>query len=463
MSAHEVDLVVIGTGPGGEALATGAAKAGLTVVAVDKHLVGGECPYYGCIPTKMMVRGSDVVAEVRRAAAVAGEATITPSWAAVHRRIDDEATTHWDDTIAVDRLKDAGATVHHGVGRLAGPGRVEVTTADGEVITYTTSRGVVLNPGTRPAIPPVEGLADTPYWTNRDAVRLAELPGSVVVVGGGPIGCEMAQVFSRFGVRVTIVQHGPRLVPGDEPEASDLLERVFVQEGIRVLTGVELQRATYADGAFTLALDSGEELGADKVLVAAGRIPNLDDLGLETVGLDPTARTLHVDDRLRVQDGAAQDRLWAIGDVTGKGAFTHVSMYQSAIALRDVLRQEGPAARYHAVPHATFTDPEIGGVGLTERQARDAGLTVRTGSTKLEESSRGFTHGPGGHGLIKVVEDADRGVLVGATAMGPAGGEILGFLAVAVHAEVPIDTLRTMIYAYPTFHRAIESALADLS
>ena len=463
MSAHEVDLVVIGTGPGGEALATGAAKAGLTVVAVDKHLVGGECPYYGCIPTKMMVRGSDVVAEVRRAAAVAGEATITPSWAAVHRRIDDEATTHWDDTIAVDRLKDAGATVHHGVGRLAGPGRVEVTTADGEVIAYTTSRGVVLNPGTRPAIPPVDGLADTPYWTNRDAVRLAELPGSVVVVGGGPIGCEMAQVFSRFGVRVTIVQHGPRLVPGDEPEASDLLERVFVEEGIRVLTGVELQRATYADGAFTLALDSGEELGADKVLVAAGRIPNLDDLGLETVGLDPAARTLHVDDRLRVQDGAAQDRLWAIGDVTGKGAFTHVSMYQSAIALRDVLRQEGPAARYHAVPHATFTDPEIGGVGLTERQARDAGLTVRTGSTKLEESSRGFTHGPGGHGLIKVVEDADRGVLVGATAMGPAGGEILGFLAVAVHAEVPIDTLRTMIYAYPTFHRAIESALADLS
>ena len=457
MSTHEVDLVVIGTGPGGEALATGAAKAGLKVVAVDKHLVGGECPYYGCIPTKMMVRGSDVVAEVRRAPAVAGEATITPTWGAVHRRIDDEATTHWDDTIAVDRLEDAGATVHHGVGRLAGPGRVEVTTADGEVITYATSRGVVLNPGTRPAVPPVEGLADTPYWTNRDAVQLAELPGSVVVVGGGPIGCEMAQVFSRFGVRVTVVQHGPRLVPGDEPEASALLEKVFVEEGIRVLTGVELQRASYADGAFTLSLDSGEELVADKVLVAAGRTPNLDDLGLETVGLDPTARTLEVDDRLRMQDG-----VWAIGDVTGKGAFTHVSMYQSAVALRDVLGQEGAPASYHAVPHATFTDPEIGGVGLTEQQARDAGLTVRTGLTKLEESSRGFTHGPGGHGLIKVVEDADRGVLVGATAMGPAGGEILGFLAVAVHAEVPVDTLRTMIYAYPTFHRAIESALSDL-
>jgi len=463
MTEHEVDLVVIGTGPGGEALATGAAKAGLKVVAVDKHLVGGECPYYGCIPTKMMVRGGDVVAEVRRAAEVAGEATITPVWDVVHRRIDEQATTHWDVTIAVDRLKDAGATVHHGVGRLAGPGRVEVTTADGDVVTYATNRGVVLNPGTRPAVPPVEGLADTPYWTNRDAVQVAELPSSLVVVGGGPIGCELAQVFARFGVRVTIVQHGPRLLPANEPEAAALLAEIFAREGIRVLTDVELRRASYADGAFTLALDTGEELVVDKVLVAAGRTPNLDDLGLDTVGLDPHARTLPTDEWLRVQDGSPQNRLWAIGDVTGRGAFTHVSMYQSAVALRDILGQAGAPARYHAVPHATFTDPEVGGVGMSEQQARDAGLRVRTGSTKLEQSSRGFTHGPGGHGLIKVVEDADRGILVGATAMGPAGGEILGFLAVAVHAEVPVDTLRTMIYAYPTFHRAIESALADLS
>ena len=150
----------------------------------------------------------------------------------------------------------------------------------------------MLNTGTRPAVPPVEGLADTPYWTNRDAVRVTELPGSLVVVGGGPIGCELAQVFARFGVRVTVVQHGPRLVPADEPEAAELLAKVFVEEGIRVLTGVELTRVSYADGAFTLTLDTGEELTADKLLVAAGRTPNLDDLGLETVGLDPAARTV---------------------------------------------------------------------------------------------------------------------------------------------------------------------------
>lgn len=457
MSAHEVDLVVIGLGPGGEALASGAAKAGLEVVAVDKHLVGGECPYYGCIPTKMMVRGSDALAEVRRAPQVAGEATATPAWSVVARRIDEDATTGWDDSIAVDRLRDAGATTRHGVARLTGVGEVTVDVA-GETQVFTARRGVVLNPGTRPAVPPVEGLADTPYWTNRDAVRLTELPGSLVVVGGGPIGVEMAQVFARFGVRVTVVQNGPRLLMVNEPEAGELLERVFVEEGIRVLTGAELRRAAYADGAFTLELGSGERLTADKVLVAAGRTPNLDDLGLETVGLDPHARTLEVDEWLR-----AGEKLWAIGDVTGHGAFTHVSMYQQAVALRDILGRGGEPARYHAVPHVTFTDPEVGGVGMTEQQARDAGLPVRTGTTDLASSSRGFTHGPGAHGLVKVVEDADRGVLVGATAVGPAGGEILGFLAVAVHAEVPVATLRSMIYAYPTFHRAIETALADLA
>ena len=158
----------------------------------------------------------------------------------------------------------------------------------------------------------------------------------------------------------------------------------------------------------------------------------------------------------------AGDRLWVIGDVTGKGAFTHVAMYQSAIALRDITGQEGAPAQYHAVPHATFTDPEVAGVGMTEQQARDAGLRVRVGTAPMESSSRGWLHGPGGRGLVKVVEDADRGVLVGATAMGPSGGEVIGFLAVAVHAEVPVATLRSMIYAYPTFHRTIETALGDL-
>ena len=445
-NAVSVDLVVIGAGPGGEALATGAAKAGLEVVVVDRHLVGGECPYYGCIPSKMMIRAADALAEAGRVKTLAGDAVVTPSWAPVARRLDEEATSGWDDTIAVERLQDAGATVHHGVGRLDGPGLVRVALSEGGEVDYRARRGVVLNPGTRPAELPIDGLADTPYWTNRDAVRVTSLPSSLVVIGGGPIGCEMAQVFARFGVRVTVLEAGPRILGPDEPEAAEILQEVFVGEGIRVLAGVEIRSVSHADGSFAVEL------------LAAGRTPNLYTLGLETVGLDPSARTLDVDERMR-----AGEKLWAIGDVTGKGAFTHVSMYQSAIALGDITGQDGAPARYHAVPHTTFTDPEVGGVGMTEKQARDAGLRVRTGLAPLEQSSRGFVHGPGARGLIKVVEDADRGVLVGATAMGPSGGEILGFLAVAVHAEVPTESLRSMIFAYPTFHRAIETALTDLS
>ena len=454
---NEVDLVVIGAGPGGEALASGAAAAGLEVVVVDRHLVGGECPYYGCIPSKMMIRAADALAEAGRVSQLAGEATVVPSWAPVARRVDEEATSGWDDTIAVDRLEDAGARVHHGVARLDGVGRVVVELAGGGTATYDARRGVVLNTGTRPAVLPIDGLAGTPFWTNRDAVRATALPASLVVLGGGPIGCELAQVFARFGVRVTVVQHGARLLPADEPEAGELLGRIFAEEGIRVLTGAETTHVSYADGAFTLTLGDGQELVSDRLLVAAGRTPNLDDLGLETVGLDPAARSIEVDERMR-----AGERLWAIGDITGHGAFTHVSMYQSAVALRDLTGADGPPASYHAVPHTTFTDPEVGGVGLTERAAREAGLRVRVGQTPLEQSSRGFVHGPGGRGLIKVVEDADRGVLVGATAMGPAGGEILGFLAVAVHACVPTATLSSMIFTYPTFHRAIETALSNL-
>lgn len=465
---RSVDLVVIGLGPGGEAVATGAARAGLRVVAVDKHLVGGECPYYGCIPSKMMLRGSDLLAEAGRVDQVAGEASVVASWAPVAARIAEEATAHWDDQAAVDRLVDAGAEVVHGIGRLAGDRRVHVELPDGSTRTLEAARGIVLNPGTRPARLPIEGLDGTPYWTNREAVQVSELPGSLVVIGGGPIGAEMTQVFARFGVRVTLLEGGPRILGPDEPEASALLQEALVADGVRVMTGVRIERVSHADGRFAVALGpaegsedagaTGETVHGDRLLVAAGRTPNLDDLGLETVGLDPSARGLEVDDRCRL-DGAPEG-LWAIGDVTGKGAFTHVSMYQSAVALRDILGEDGPPARYHAVPHATFTDPEVAGVGLTEQAARDRGLQVRTGSGDL--GSRGWLHGPGGTGLIKVVEDAERGVLVGATVVGPHAGEVLGHLALAVHAELPVATLRSMIYAFPTFHRAIEPALADL-
>lgn len=446
---EDVDVVVVGLGPGGEAVATQLAQAGLSVVGVDRRLVGGECPYYGCVPSKMMVRAADVLAEARRVAGLAGQSTVTPDWSPVHARIRDEATTDWDDQIAVDRLVAAGVTFVRGSARLTGSRQVEV---DGT--TYAAARGVVLNTGTEPVALPIEGLADTPFWTNRDAVQVEALPASLIVIGGGAIGAEMAQAFARFGVQVTVLEVADRILAPEEPESSRLLADVFARDGIQVLTAATIASVAHRDGRFTVAVD-GQELHADKLLVAAGRRTNLADLGLDTVGLDPSARAVEVDERMHAGDG-----LWAIGDITGKGAFTHMSMYQAAIAVRDILGQDGPEAAYHAVPRVTFTDPEVGSVGLTEQQARDAGLNVRVGVTDLASSTRGWI--AKGEGLVKLVEDADRGVLVGATAVGPSGGEVLSMLTTAVHARVPTGTLRSMIYAYPTFHRAVEAALGDL-
>jgi len=458
MPGTEVDVVVVGMGPGGEDVGARLARAGLDVVAVDGRLVGGECPYYACVPTKAMIRATDALEEGRRVPRLAGASEVTPDWASVATRIRDEITANWDDTAAVERFEGAGGRFVRGWGRLTAPREVTVTRPDGGEEVFTARRGVVLNTGTDPAVPPIDGLAETPYWTNRDAVAVEEVPGSLVVLGGGPVGCELAQVFSRFGASVTIVQHAERLVPADEPEAGDLLAEVFEAEGITVRTGLSAARVSYETGQFHVKLDNGEVVVADRMLVAAGRRTDMKALGIAAVGLDDSARGVTVDERMRAADG-----LWAIGDITGHGAFTHMSMYQARIAAADILGvEDAEIADYRATPRVTFTDPEIGSVGLSEAAARRKGLNVRTGTAPLSATTRGFIHKVGGNGFIKLVEDADRGVLVGATSAGPTGGEVLGALVVAVHAEVPTKLLRQMIYAYPTFHRGIESALADL-
>jgi pyruvate/2-oxoglutarate dehydrogenase complex dihydrolipoamide dehydrogenase (E3) component len=449
----EVDVVVIGLGPGGEYVATQLAAAGLEVVGVDRRLVGGECPYFGCVPTKMMIRGADLLAEGRRIPELSGVSSVTPDWTLVATRISDEATDGWNDQVAVDRLVKAGVTFVRGHARLAGPRRVEV-----EGQTFEARRGVVLNTGTEPAVPPIPGLDGAPYWTNRDAVRLQQLPGSLIVIGAGSVGVELAQVFSRFGVGVTLVEAAERILAAEEPESSELLARMFDAEGIEVVTGASISSVAHADDRFTVTVD-GSVLQADRLLVAAGRRTNLSELGLETVSIDPTSKALAADEHMRVAPG-----LWAIGDITGEGGYTHVSMYQAGIALAAILgSDDASTADYRAVPRVTFTDPEVGSVGMTEQQARDAGLRVRVGVTDLATSSRGWIHKAGNAGLIKLVEDADRGVLVGASSVGPNGGEVLSALSVAVHGEVPTKRLRSMIYAYPTFHRAIEAALQELA
>jgi pyruvate/2-oxoglutarate dehydrogenase complex dihydrolipoamide dehydrogenase (E3) component len=453
VTVREVDVVVLGMGPGGEDAAERLATAGLSVAGVEARLVGGECPYWGCVPSKMMVRAADLLAEGRRIPGLAGRSQIYPDWAPVARRIREEATDDWDDKVAADRFTGMGGTLFRGRGTITAPGEV---TVGGDVLR--ARRAIIINTGTYPFVPPIDGLAGTPYWTNREAIEATEVPGSLVVLGGGAVGAELSQVFARFGARVTVVEGSGRLLIPEEPEAGALLAEVFGREGIEVRTGTRAQSVRHDGTAFTLALSDGTEVTADALLVAAGRRTDLPGIGVGVVGVDESARAIPVDDHLRVAPG-----VWAVGDVTGHGAFTHMSMYQANIVVHDILGEEVSPAEYHAVPRVTFTDPEIGSVGLSEAEARERGLDVRTSCSPVPKSARGWIHQAGNDGFVKLVADAGQGILAGASSAGPAGCEVLAALTLAVHARVPVQRLREMIYAYPTFHRTIEAALQELA
>ncbi|MFI6393918.1 dihydrolipoyl dehydrogenase family protein [Nonomuraea sp. NPDC050547] len=421
----DVDVIVLGMGPGGEDVAGRLAEAGLRVAAVESNLVGGECPYWGCIPSKIMIH----------------EAETSREWAALVRRVR-EATDSWDDKVAADRFTGKGGHLFRGHGRVTGPG--EVTVGD-QVLR--AARGIVIATGSQAAVPPIEGLAGTPYWTNHQAIENAELPESIIVLGGGAIGVELAQMFRTFGVAVTVVEAAERLIALEEPEAGALLEKVFAGRGIDVRTSAKVARVDYGDGRFTVG---GAE--AERLLVATGRRVDLKALGVGAIGLDESARAIPVDARMRAAEG-----VWAIGDAVGKGAFTHMSMYQANIVVKEILGEPVHEAEYHAVPRVTFTDPEVGAVGLTEAQARERGLDVRVAMGDL--GTRGYI--AQAEGLVKLV--AADGVLVGATVAAPPGGEVLGLLTLAVHARVPLPRLDEMIYAYPTFHRAVSAAVKELT
>ena len=448
------DVIVIGLGVGGEAIGGTLAEAGLDVLGIERKLVGGECPYWGCIPTKMMVRAADTLAETTRVNRLSGEAHAHPDYSPVFRRIRDEATDDWNDKVAVDRFEKKGGTFLRGQARFVSPSEVEV---DGT--RFSARQGVVIATGGSPAIPPIEGVSDVSYWTNRDAVEAEEAPESLIVLGGGPIGLEIGQAFHRFGTTVTVVEMAQHILPLEEPENSAALKEALRTDGIDVRTGVSASRIGRNGTGITVALSDGSELTAERLLVATGRSNNLPDLALDAAGLDPDARSIDVDENLRAADG-----IWAIGDITGHGAFTHIATYQARLAADDILGRDHASAEYSAVPRVTFTDPEVASVGQSEVQARESGIDVRIGIATTASSTRGWIHGPGAEqGVLKLVADAHHDVLIGASAMGPTAGEVIGLLLVAIKQRVPVDDLRELIFPYPTFVRGVEAALKDLS
>jgi pyruvate/2-oxoglutarate dehydrogenase complex dihydrolipoamide dehydrogenase (E3) component len=445
---HETDVVVLGVGTCGEDLALRLLGAGVHVTGIEATLVGGECAYWACLPTKAMIRAANALQEARRVDGLAGHADVRADWGPVASRVRDEVAGGWQDSYAVQRFESRGGSLVHGHGRLTSSRSV---TVGGQ--TFTARRGVVIATGSQPVIPPIPGLADGEYWTTHDVIQAAKLPASILIIGGGAVGCELGQVLARFGVDVTIVEAGPRLLPGEEPEASSVVESAFAAEGIHVCTGAPAERVEWRNGSVRLTLSGGRELTGERLLVAAGRRADLGGLGLESVGLDPRARFIAVDDRLRAADG-----IWAMGDVTGKAMFTHVALHQSAIVAAGILGLEYPAASYHAVPRVSFTDPEVASVGVSEAAARAEERDVVVVVKQVSATFRGWLH-RAGHGMIKLVADRGTGTLLGASVVGPDAGEVLSMLTLAVHVRLPLSELRSMIYAFPTFHGGVGEAL----
>lgn len=453
MAEHNTDVIVIGMGPGGESVGGQLGEAGLNVIGIEANLVGGECPYYGCIPSKMMIRAANTLAEVGHVEGLAGTAQATPDWAPVAQRIREQATANWDDQIAVDRFVGKGGTFVRGRGVITAPKTVQVGDD-----TYIASKGIVIATGTQALVPPIPGLEGTPYWTNKEIVQVEELPASMVVLGGGVIGLELGQALSRFGVSISVIEGQDRLLANFEPEVGDTIKETLTNGGIDIHTGQFAESVSYDDATgFTVTLADGTEVTGEKLLVAVGRKTFLKELGIANLGLDEDARFMTIDENTQVQDG-----LWAVGDIAGRGLYTHLALKQADVTVAQILGTEASPVNYDALAAAVFTDPEIGVVGKTEAEAREAGINVKTAFKPVAHTARGWMHMHGNDGFIKLVVDADKDLLIGATSVGPHGGEVLGMLALAVHAQIPIATMKSMIYAYPTFYKGVEDTLNEL-
>ncbi len=443
MSAEqEFDVVVIGAGPAGENAAGRCAGGGLSVAIVERELVGGECSYWGCIPSKVLLRPGEALAAARRVPGAAQAVTgRVDAGAALARR--DAMTAGWSDEGQLPWLQDRGITLFRGQARLAGERRVEVERDGGEVTTLTARRAVVVATGTAAVIPPIPGLREINPWDNRDVTAVKEVPRRLLVLGGGVIGCEMAQALRRLGCEeVTVVEGLDRLLGNEEPFAGDEVRAAFEAEGITVITGSKMAAARRDPGGIVATLGDGRELAGDELLGAVGRRPSTGDLGLETVGLEP-GRWIPVGDQLRVP---GHPWLYAVGDCNGRALLTHVGKYQARLAGDAILGRN--VADEGVVPRVTFTDPQVCAVGLTEAQARERGLDAVTVETSTGGVAGAATLGEGIAGTSKLV--VVDGVIVGATFTGPGVAELLHSATIAIVGKVPMARLWHAVPSFPT-------------
>jgi pyruvate/2-oxoglutarate dehydrogenase complex dihydrolipoamide dehydrogenase (E3) component len=448
---QEFDVVCLGGGVAGEAIAGGLQGSGLTLAVVERELVGGECPYWGCVPSKTLLRSGEVLAEAGRARTLAASRV---EWTVDFPKVSDRV--HWmardlDDTNAAKALEATGAKLMRGAGKLVDFRTVEV---GGDQLA--ARRAIVVANGGTAAIPHIPGLETVDFWTNRQAVLPGELPGSLAVLGGGAIGVELGQAFARLGSKVTIVEASPRIIGLEEPEATAALKPHLLEDGIEIVEGDPCVGVEKQNPVVIVHLQSGRLVSAERLLVATGRRPNVE--AWSASGLPQTERGW-----LKVNPETLEARagVYGAGDVTGIGGFTHLAYYHGQIVARR-LRGEDARADHTAVPRVTFTDPEVASVGWSETAARGRGLDVAVVTFDPGETARGYIHGFKG-GTLKLVADRGRKVLIGATLVTPRAGEILGELVLAVKLGTPVAALADTIHPFPAFNRVLGAAFGELA